>query len=247
MTSGQEFSQQDIVDTRYRQAITAAGMGAGGDRRGRWFGPNTSCSMESISFRNDASQHRSQGGLQPHSSTLPHFRHYAGWIGLARSVGHSSLVSVVVYCATEIPAPRDALHSTILNGGFWVSRNRKALSNKISSKDCYCHGRVNLSPQNSRILTVIGVVEPPYASSDSFPLVLIEMDERRLNRFDRHIVLDQIGLLARLSLKVDRDSNGAGGLGPALLYLAAAGIGEIRIIDDDVVDVSNLQRQVLHR
>ena len=81
-----------------------------------------------------------------------------------------------------------------------------------------------------------------------FPLVLIEMDERRLNRFDRHIVLDQIGLSGQIKFsKSIVTVIGAGGLGsPALLYLAAAGIGEIRIIDDDVVDVSNLQRQVLH-
>ena len=72
-----------------------------------------------------------------------------------------------------------------------------------------------------------------------FPLVLIEMDERRLNRFDRHIVLDQIGLSGQIKFSNSIVTViGAGGLGsPALLYLAAAGIGEIRIIDDDVVDV----------
>ena len=74
------------------------------------------------------------------------------------------------------------------------------------------------------------------------------MDELRLKRFDRHIVLDQIGLSGQLRFSKSIVSViGAGGLGsPALLYLAAAGIGEIRIIDDDEVDISNLQRQILH-
>ena len=74
------------------------------------------------------------------------------------------------------------------------------------------------------------------------------MDELRLKRFDRHIVLDQIGLSGQVRFSKSIVSViGAGGLGsPALLYLAAAGIGEIRIIDDDEVDISNLQRQILH-
>jgi len=74
------------------------------------------------------------------------------------------------------------------------------------------------------------------------------MDEQRLKRFDRHIVLDQIGLSGQIRFSKSVVSViGAGGLGsPALLYLVAAGIGEIRIIDDDEVDISNLQRQILH-
>ena len=74
------------------------------------------------------------------------------------------------------------------------------------------------------------------------------MDELRLKRFDRHIVLDQIGLSGQVRFSESIVSViGAGGLGsPALLYLVAAGIGEIRIIDDDEVDISNLQRQILH-
>ena len=65
------------------------------------------------------------------------------------------------------------------------------------------------------------------------------MDELRLKRFDRHIVLDQIGLSGQVRFSKSIVSViGAGGLGsPALLYLVAAGIGEIRIIDDDEVDI----------
>lgn len=70
-----------------------------------------------------------------------------------------------------------------------------------------------------------------------------------LNRYSRQIMLPQLGMEGQQRLKDARVLvMGAGGLGsPALLYLAAAGVGTIGIVDDDVVDVSNLQRQVIHR
>lgn len=73
--------------------------------------------------------------------------------------------------------------------------------------------------------------------------------DTELNRYARHIVLREVGGLGQKKLK---DAKvlvvGAGGLGsPALLYLAAAGVGTIGIVDDDEVDNSNLQRQVIHQ
>ncbi|MDR7384245.1 ThiF family adenylyltransferase [Promicromonospora iranensis] len=70
--------------------------------------------------------------------------------------------------------------------------------------------------------------------------------ERR--RVARHLLLDGFGLAAQESLAASRVVVvGAGGLGsPVLQYLAAAGVGTLGIIDDDVVEASNLQRQVLH-
>jgi molybdopterin/thiamine biosynthesis adenylyltransferase len=69
-----------------------------------------------------------------------------------------------------------------------------------------------------------------------------------LDRYARHIMLREIGGTGQRKLKTARVLViGAGGLGsPVLLYLAAAGVGTIGVIDDDVVEGSNLQRQVIH-
>lgn len=75
-----------------------------------------------------------------------------------------------------------------------------------------------------------------------------ELSREETERYSRHLILPEFGLEAQKRLKNARVLViGAGGLGsPALLYLAAAGVGTLGIVDDDVVDVSNLQRQVIH-
>ena len=75
-----------------------------------------------------------------------------------------------------------------------------------------------------------------------------ELDRDELYRYARHIALPDIGLEGQQRLKGGRVlCVGAGGLGSSLaLYLAAAGVGTIGMVDDDVVDESNLQRQLLH-
>lgn len=72
--------------------------------------------------------------------------------------------------------------------------------------------------------------------------------ETELNRYARHILLREIGGPGQARLKAAKVLVvGAGGLGsPALLYLAASGVGNIGVIDPDVVEASNLQRQVIH-
>jgi molybdopterin/thiamine biosynthesis adenylyltransferase len=74
------------------------------------------------------------------------------------------------------------------------------------------------------------------------------MNDNQLLRYSRHILLDDIGiegqerLLGAHALVI-----GAGGLGsPAALYLASSGVGRITLVDDDEVDLTNLQRQVMH-
>ena len=73
-------------------------------------------------------------------------------------------------------------------------------------------------------------------------------DRDELYRYARHIALPDVGLEGQRRLKAGRVlCVGAGGLGsPLALYLAAAGVGTIGLVDDDVVDESNLQRQLLY-
>ncbi|HYD73037.1 MAG TPA: ThiF family adenylyltransferase, partial [Candidatus Binatia bacterium] len=76
---------------------------------------------------------------------------------------------------------------------------------------------------------------------------MLSAEERE--RYARHILLKEIGGPGQQRLKAATVALvGAGGLGaPAALYLAAAGVGRLRIIDDDRVALSNLQRQVVYR
>ncbi len=75
----------------------------------------------------------------------------------------------------------------------------------------------------------------------------MNLTDDQLDRYARHIVLREIGGAGQMKLRQARVAViGAGGIGcPAIQYLAAAGVGTVRVIDDDVVSLSNLQRQVL--
>src|SRR5580704_1266554 len=76
----------------------------------------------------------------------------------------------------------------------------------------------------------------------------LDFTDNELERYSRHILLAEVGGIGQARLKAARVLViGAGGLGsPLLLYLAAAGVGAIGIVDDDAVDLSNLQRQIAH-
>ena len=76
----------------------------------------------------------------------------------------------------------------------------------------------------------------------------LDFSEDEIRRYSRHILLQEVGGIGQARLKAARVLViGAGGLGsPLVLYLAAAGIGTIGIVDDDRVELSNLQRQVAH-
>src|SRR5215470_1609804 len=74
------------------------------------------------------------------------------------------------------------------------------------------------------------------------------LSDDELERYARHIVLREVGGPGQAALQGARVLViGAGGLGaPVLMYLAAAGVGTLGVVDDDVVSLSNLQRQIIH-
>ena len=76
----------------------------------------------------------------------------------------------------------------------------------------------------------------------------MDFSEEQIERYSRHIILPEVGGRGQARLLKSRVFVlGAGGLGsPSLLYLAAAGVGTIGIADGDCVDLSNLQRQIIH-
>jgi molybdopterin-synthase adenylyltransferase len=76
----------------------------------------------------------------------------------------------------------------------------------------------------------------------------MELNEAQFRRYARHLILDEVGEEGQARLLQSRVLVvGAGGLGsPVLLYLAAAGVGTIGIVDNDRVDLTNLQRQIVH-
>ena len=85
----------------------------------------------------------------------------------------------------------------------------------------------------------------PLVASEGLPALTPE----QMSRYSRHLLVPGMGIEAQRRLLAARVAVvGAGGLGsPVLSYLAAAGVGHLTVIDDDDVDLTNLQRQVIHR
>ena len=119
----------------------------------------------------------------------------------------------------------------------------------------YCAGGVRsaLAARNlkemgySNVISLIGGFNGWKNAGHGFKIPTVLSDEQRL-RYSRHTLLKEVGEKGQIKLLEARVLLiGAGGLGsPAAMYLAAAGVGTLGIVDFDVVDYSNLQRQLLH-
>ncbi len=146
----------------------------------------------------------------------------------------------------------DALHIPL---GLLEDRAADELPDRERDIVVYCaHGRRSLAALAT--LRALGYERSRHLSDGfeewekgGFPVVVpstLEPDQRR--RYSRHLLIPELGEAGqRRLLESSVLLIGAGGLGsPASLYLAAAGVGTLGIVDDDVVDESNLQRQIAH-
>jgi adenylyltransferase/sulfurtransferase len=115
-------------------------------------------------------------------------------------------------------------------------------------------GHVNIYINNTEIHSLQGK-ETPVADGDEMAVIpaiaggAVALTPEQVDRYSRHIIMPQVGPAGQRKLMEAKVLVvGAGGLGgPVALYLALAGVGTIGIVDFDVVDLSNLQRQVLHQ
>jgi molybdopterin/thiamine biosynthesis adenylyltransferase/rhodanese-related sulfurtransferase len=139
--------------------------------------------------------------------------------------------------------------------GFLELRIENVVPNRNTPIALYCAGGVR-SVLGARSLVEMGYTDVVSVAGGfggwknagySFEVPRIMSDDQR-HRYSRHTIIPEVGENGQLKLL---DAKvlliGAGGLGsPAAMYLAAAGVGTLGIVDFDVVDVSNLQRQILH-
>ncbi len=159
-----------------------------------------------------------------------------GYAGLPRSlrIGLTVLVFAVILVAHALLPPDNPL-PVVFGGTFagWAT-----LAGAVALVALYVRGLAWLRARAG----AEAPAEPAPAQGGTF-------NAAELDRYARHIVLREIGGPGQKALKQARVLVvGAGGLGsPALLYLAAAGVGTIGVVDDDAVSNSNLQRQVIHR
>src|SRR5512139_2002409 len=139
--------------------------------------------------------------------------------------------------------------------GFLEMQAASKLPDRKKKHVVYCAGGVR-SAFAAKVLQDMGYedvesLNPGYGQwkDKGFPITApFTFTDEQLDRYSRHLLLPEVGEKGQEKLLKGRVLLlGGGGLGaPAALYLAAAGVGTLGIIDGDVVDASNLQRQVIH-
>ncbi len=145
--------------------------------------------------------------------------------------------------------------STWISRGFLEMRIEEAVPGRDTEIVLYCAGGVRsaLAVESlkqmgyTNLISLRGGFGAWKGSGYAFDMPEV-LNADQAVRYSRHTMLPEVGIKGQLKLLKSRVlCIGAGGLGsPSALYLAAAGVGTIGVIDDDVVDSSNLQRQVLH-
>lgn len=177
------------------------------------------------------------------------------------AAGRNKLMSVTVY----IPTPFRKLagnQTHVRVDGDTVGEVLDSLGNKypglrhmVYNEADEIPGHVNIYVNNTEVHSLQGKATPVKSGDEMAVIPAIAggsgeaLTPEQVERYSRHIIMPQVGPAGQRKLMESKVLIiGAGGLGgPAALYLALAGIGTIGIVDFDVVDLSNLQRQVLHQ
>lgn len=134
-----------------------------------------------------------------------------------------------------------------------VGEQFPALRHMIYNESGEIPGHINIYVNNTEVHTLQGKSTPVKDGDEMAVIPAIAggaaLTPEQVERYSRHIIMPQVGPSGQRKLMESKVLIvGAGGLGgPAALYLALAGIGTIGIIDFDIVDLSNLQRQVMHQ
>src|SRR5256712_8184064 len=170
-----------------------------------------------------------------------------------------NLMSVMVYIPT--PFRRFAGNQTYVKaegrtvGGVLGARGKSCptVKHMIYNEADEVPGHINVYINSQEIHSLQGKNTPVSDGDEMAVIPAIAggqvLTPEQVNRYSRHIIMPQVGPVGQRKLMETKVLVvGAGGLGgPAALYLALAGVGTIGIVDFDVVDLSNLQRQVLHQ
>ena len=145
--------------------------------------------------------------------------------------------------------------ATFIPRGFLELQIEQHQSDRDKPLVVYCAGGVRsaLAARNlqemgyTNVISLIGGFNGWKNAGFNFKIPTVLNEDQRI-RYSRHLLLNELGEAGQIKLLESKVLLiGAGGLGsPAALYLAAAGVGTIGIVDFDTVDVSNLQRQILH-
>jgi len=118
----------------------------------------------------------------------------------------------------------------------------------VNDEDIRYLQKEQTSVKTDDTVSIIPSVAGGAPASAEAAAALPELTNEEIKRYSRHLIMPEVGVEAQRKLKAAKVlCIGAGGLGsPATMYLAAAGVGTLGIVDFDTVDFSNLQRQIVH-
>jgi len=168
-------------------------------------------------------------------------------------------MAVTVYIPTPYRRYTDNAPRVEVQGGNVLALVRElegrfpGLRERILDPEGKIHRHLNIFV-NDQLVDDLQGIQTPLRDGDQVAVIpamvggALSFTEEQIRRYSRHIILPEVGGMGQRKLLNSKVLLiGAGGLGsPAALYLAAAGVGTLGIIDFDVVDLSNLQRQILH-